>query len=55
MIRYRSAGEDTIFQDFEYAVDKDVENRVWDFHGRVNNLFRKELKFVRLWNSVRPA
>ncbi len=44
LAQYRFACEDTIFQDFEFAVGKDVENRLWDFHGRINNRFRKELK-----------
>lgn len=33
--------------DLMFAVSKDVENRLWDIHGKLNNLFRKRLKAVR--------
>ena len=44
--RYRSTCEDTILQDFQLALDKEIENRLWDVHGKTNNRFRKELKHV---------
>ena len=35
-----------ILEDAEFAVSKGIENRLWDMHGRTNNRFRKELKYV---------
>jgi hypothetical protein len=46
-IRYRTACEQVIFADFEYALAKDVQNRLWNTHARVNGNYRKELKYVR--------
>ena len=50
--RYRTACENFILQDFEFALGKDAENRLWDAHGKVNSRFRKELKNVCLAQSV---
>ncbi len=44
--RYRSACEGLILHDFEFSVGKDIESKLWDSHGQINNLFRKELKHV---------
>ncbi|KAI9782270.1 MAG: hypothetical protein M1835_004068 [Candelina submexicana] len=46
--QYRSACENTIFQDFEFATNHNVESRLWDAHGKVNNQFRKALSCVSL-------
>ena len=35
-----------ILRDVEFAASKGIENRLWDMHGRTNNRFRKELKYV---------
>ena len=45
--RYRSACENVILQDFNFAASKEVEHKLWGIHGRINNRFRKELKHVR--------
>ena len=44
--RYRSACEDAILKDFNFALNKEIEARLWDMHGKTNNRFRKELKHV---------
>lgn len=48
LAQYRTACENVILQDFEFAIGKSAENRLWDAHGKINNRFRKELKHVCL-------
>lgn len=50
--RYRSACENLILQDFEYCLSRDTEQKLWDYHGKVNNLFRKELKQVGAMTTI---
>ncbi|KAI9779136.1 MAG: hypothetical protein M1839_007671 [Geoglossum umbratile] len=42
--QYRSACENAIFLDFEFATTKNIEGRLWDAHGKINNRYRKLLK-----------
>ncbi len=44
--RYRARCESIILHDFDFALKKSVENRLWDAHLRLNNRFRKQLSFV---------
>jgi hypothetical protein len=36
-----------MLQDFNFALGKDVENRLWNAHIRINSRFRKQLSTVR--------
>lgn len=47
LTQYRTACENLILQDFEFAFAKDAENRLWDAHGKIKNRFGKELKHFR--------
>ncbi len=47
-LRYRSKCESLILQDFAFALSKDVENRLWNAHVKVNSRFRKQLSIVRV-------
>jgi hypothetical protein len=38
--------ESIILNNFDFALKKNVENRLWDAHLRLNNRFRKQLNFV---------
>jgi len=45
--RYRAKCESLMLQDFNFALGKDVENRLWNAHIRINSRFRKQLSTVR--------
>lgn len=45
--RMRIACEATIFLDFKYAVDEQVENGLWNAHVQINNRYRKILELYR--------
>ncbi|KAI9721501.1 MAG: hypothetical protein M1812_002263 [Candelaria pacifica] len=54
--QYRSACENTVFQDFGFATNHNVEARLWDAHGKVNNRFRKALgRFRETDEKKRPV
>ncbi|KAH0544399.1 hypothetical protein FGG08_001425 [Glutinoglossum americanum] len=46
--QYRSACENAIFLDFEFATTKNIEGRLWDAHGKINNRYRKLLKSFQI-------
>lgn len=46
--RLRLACEGTIFLDFEYAHQQDVERELWNAHVRINQRYRKILDHYRL-------
>ncbi|KAI9826923.1 MAG: hypothetical protein M1832_005862 [Thelocarpon impressellum] len=43
LTQYRTACENVIFSDFDFARGKNVEARLWDAHGRINTRFRKNI------------
>lgn len=55
LAQYRTACENVILQDFEFAIGKSAENRLWDAHGKINNRFRRELKHFREAAGKRKA
>jgi len=34
--------------DFEFATTKNIEGRLWDAHGKINNRYRKLLKSLQV-------
>ncbi|KAH0564783.1 hypothetical protein GP486_001828 [Trichoglossum hirsutum] len=46
--QYRSACENAIFLDFELATTKNIEGRLWDAHGKINNRYRRLLKSFQI-------
>jgi hypothetical protein len=43
VFRYRTASENTVFLDFEYAASQGVGKRLWDAHTKINNRYKKLL------------
>ncbi|MCJ1382893.1 hypothetical protein MMC17_006006 [Xylographa soralifera] len=47
LVEYRAQCDAVIFMHFDYAQDRNIELRLWDTHGKVNNYYRKQLNHFR--------